>query len=213
MRILSMIALAVLVGLGGTMTVTTDAVADAVAKARKYELTRNNVQKPENVDSTMVSLYGVRLGDSEIDAVEMLVNEKISGVRAEQEGVFVLLWDQSNPTGAMAGVQILDGRVTLIFINNRFVHKTRGIFRRVLTAQSAKEIRELLGPEDFGGRKRHGGHVELPESRLSRELPGTGHQRRIHASVNPPSTSLRYACPENSRRVSGHISEEGMRVG
>ena len=146
MRRLSLIALAVLVGIGGAMTVATD----AMAKPRKYELTRNNVQKPDQVDSTLVSLYGVRLGDPEIEAVEMLVNEKISGVRAEQEGVFVLLWDQSNPTGAMAGVQILDGRVTLIFINNRFVHKTRGIFRRVLTAQSAKEIRELLGPEDFG---------------------------------------------------------------
>ncbi len=144
MRNLSLIALVLLVGLGGTLT------AAAETKVKKYELTRNNVQKPEDIDSTTVSLYGVRLGDSEIDAVEMLINEKISGVRAEQEGVFVLLWDQSNPTGAMAGVQILDGRVTLIFINNRFVHKTRGIFRRVLTAQSANEIRELLGPEDFG---------------------------------------------------------------
>ena len=148
MQRLSLIVLAVLVAIGGAMTVAV--AADTPAKPRKYELTRNNVQKPDQVDSSRVSLYGVRLGDSEIDAVEMLVNEKISGVRAEQEGVFVLLWDQSNPTGAMAGVQILDGRVALIFINNRFVHKTRGIFRRVLTAQSAKEIRELLGPEDFG---------------------------------------------------------------
>ena len=104
MRILSIMALALLVGIGGTMTVTTD----AVAKVKKYELTRNNVQKPEDVDSATVSLYGVRLGDPEIEAVEMLINEKISGVRAEQEGVFVLLWDQSNPTGAMAGVQIMD---------------------------------------------------------------------------------------------------------
>ena len=146
MRILTMIALAVLVGIGGTMTVTTD----ALAKVKKYELTRNNVQKPENIDSTTVSLFGVRLGDPEIEAVEMLINEKISGIRAEQEGVHLLLWDQSNPTGPMAGVQITDGRVDLIWISNRFVHKTRGIFRRVLTAQSAKEIRDLLGPEDFG---------------------------------------------------------------
>lgn len=140
---LSLIGLALLVGLGGPLLAT-----DAVAK--KYELTRNNLQNPEEIDSTTISLYGVRLGDSEIDAVEMLINEKISGVRAEQEGTFVLLWDQSNPTGAMAGIRITDGRVDLIFISNRFVHKTRGIFRRVLTAQSAQEIRELLGPEDFG---------------------------------------------------------------
>jgi hypothetical protein len=143
MRILTMIAMAVLVGLGGAITATD-------AEARKYELTRNNLQKPAEIDSTTVSLYGVRLGDSEIDAVEILINEKISGVRTEQEGVYVLLWDQSNPTGPMAGVGIRDGRVDYIFINNRFMHKTRGIFRRVLTAESAKEIRELLGPEDYG---------------------------------------------------------------
>lgn len=143
MRILSFIVLALWVGVGGP-SVSTEALA------KKYELTRNNVQKPAEIDSTTISLYGVRLGDSEIDAVEMLINEKISGIRAEQEGVFVLLWDQSNPTGAMAGVRIMDGRVDLIFINNRFVHKIRGIFRRVLTAQSTQEIRELLGPEDFG---------------------------------------------------------------
>ncbi len=118
--------------------------------AKKYDLTRNSINDPNEVDSTQVFLYGVKLGDTEIDAVEELVNGKIPGVRVEQEGVFILLWDQSNPTGAMAGVRITDGRVDLIFINNRFAHKTRGIFRRVLTSQSAKEIRELLGQEDFG---------------------------------------------------------------
>jgi len=121
-----------------------------VAIAKKYELTRNNVQKPQDIDSTQVSLYGVKLGDSEIDAVENLVNSKIAGVRVEQEGVYILLWDQSNPVGTMAGVGIIDGKVNLIFINNRFAYKTRGIFRRVLTSQSTKEIRDLLGPETYG---------------------------------------------------------------
>jgi hypothetical protein len=120
------------------------------ALAKKYDLTRNSINDPNEIDSTQVSLYGVKLGDSEIDAVEEMVNGKIPGVRVEQEGVFILLWDQANPTGAMAGVRITDGKVDLLFINNRFAHKTRGIFRRVLTAQSAKEIRELLGAEDFG---------------------------------------------------------------
>jgi hypothetical protein len=50
----------------------------------------------------------------------------------------------------MAGVRIMDGRVDLIFINNRFAYKTRGIFRRVLNAKSANQIRELLGKEDYG---------------------------------------------------------------
>ncbi|RMH06275.1 MAG: hypothetical protein D6704_07675 [Nitrospirae bacterium] len=118
--------------------------------ARKYELTRNNIQNPADIDGTQVSLYGVKLGDSEVDAIEKLINQRIPGVRAEQEGVFIMLWDQSNPTGSMAGVELRDGKVTLIYINNRFAYKTRGIFRRVLTAQSAEEIRELLGPEDWG---------------------------------------------------------------
>ena len=89
------------------------------------------------------------MGDSEIQAVESLVEQRLPGVRAEQEGTFILLWDKENPTGAMAGVRITDGKVDLIFINNRFAKKVRGIFRHVLGAMTLKEIRDLLGPEDF----------------------------------------------------------------
>ncbi|RMH32547.1 MAG: hypothetical protein D6690_13755 [Nitrospirae bacterium] len=122
----------------------------APALAVPYELTRNNVEDPNAIDAREISLYKVKLGDPESKAIELLVEEKIPGVRAEQEGVFILLWDKRNPTGAMAGVRIMDGKVDLIFINNRFAHKTRGIFRRVLTAKSADQIRQLLGPEDYG---------------------------------------------------------------
>lgn len=118
--------------------------------AKKYDLTRNSVEKPEDIDSKEIYLYGVKLGDTEIDAVEMLVNSKISGVRVEQEASFIFLWDQSNPTGTMAGVELTDGKVGLIFITKKFAYKTRGIFRRVLTSESVKEIRDLLGPEDYG---------------------------------------------------------------
>ena len=124
------------------------AITDAMAK--KYELTRNSISKPGEVNSKEVSLYRVKIGDSEIDAVETLVNEKIPGVRVEQVGRFVTMWDQSNPTAPMAGVQITDGKVDLIFINNRFSHKTRGIFRQILTAESVKEIRDTMGPEEYG---------------------------------------------------------------
>ena len=123
-------------------------ITDAMAK--KYELTRNSVSDPAEINSKEISLYQVKLGDSEIDAIEMLVNEKIPGVRVEQVGNFVTIWDQANPTAPMAGVQITDGKVDLIFINNRFSHKTRGIFRRVLTAETVKEIRDLMGPEEYG---------------------------------------------------------------
>jgi D-amino peptidase len=117
--------------------------------AAKYELTRNSVESAKDVDAKDISLFRVKLGDSEAIAVESLVEQKLSGVRAEQEGAFILLWDKENPTGAMAGVRITDGKVDLIFINNRFAHKVRGIFRHILGASTMKEIRDLLGPEDF----------------------------------------------------------------
>lgn len=120
-----------------------------LALAKKYELTRNSIEDPTDISAGEISLYRVKLGDPEAKAVEMLVEERISGVRAEQEGTFILLWDKQKPTGAMAGVRIMDGKVDLIFVNNRFAHKVRGIFRRVLNSKTAQEIRELLGKEDF----------------------------------------------------------------
>ena len=119
------------------------------AFAARYELTRNSIQDPKVIDAADISLYQVKLGDPEAKAVELLIEEKIAGIRAEQEGTFILLWDKSKPTGAMAGVRIVDGKVDLIFMNDRFSPKVRGIFRTVLTSKTAKEIRELLGNEDF----------------------------------------------------------------
>ncbi len=121
----------------------------SLAFGSRYELTRNSIKDPKMIDAAEISLYQVKLGDSEAKAVETLIEEKIAGIRAEQEGTFILLWDKSKPTGAMAGVRIVDGRVDLIFMNDRFSHKVRGIFRTVLTASTAKEIRDLLGKEDF----------------------------------------------------------------
>jgi len=118
--------------------------------AARYELTRNNIEDPNKINSMDVSLYRVKLGDAEETAIEYLVEDKISGIRVEQEGTFILLWNKGNPTGAMAGVGLMDGKVNLIFINNRFAYKTRGLFRRVLNAKSTKEVRELLGKEDYG---------------------------------------------------------------
>jgi hypothetical protein len=121
-----------------------------VAKAEPYELSKNDVMDPKNVKSTDISLFGVKLGDPESKAYDILVNEKIPGVKAEQEATFILLLDQRKPTGPMAGVRLLDGKVDLIFINNRFAYKARGIFRNVLNSESPDEIRKLLGKEDYG---------------------------------------------------------------
>ena len=118
--------------------------------AEPYELSKNDVMEPKGISSESVSLFGVKLGDSEAKALDVLVNEKISGIKAEQEATFIFLLDQRKPTGPMAGVRVQDGKVDLIFINNRFSHKTRGIFRNVLNSESPDDIRKLLGKEEYG---------------------------------------------------------------
>jgi D-amino peptidase len=115
-----------------------------------YELSKNDVMDPKVLKSPDISLFGVKLGDSEAKALDTLVNEKIPGVKVEQEALFIFLLDQRKPTGPMAGVRIQDGKVDLIFINNRFSYKTRGIFRNVLNSESPDDIRKLLGKEEYG---------------------------------------------------------------
>lgn len=119
------------------------------AGAEPYELSKNDVMDPKTFKSTDISLFGVKLGDPESKAFDILINEKIPGVKAEQEATFILLLDQRKPTGPMAGVRVLDGKVDLIFINNRFAHKARGIFRNILNSESPDEIRKLLGKEEY----------------------------------------------------------------
>ena len=121
-----------------------------VVGAEPYELSKNDVMDPKTFKSMDISLFGVKLGDPESKALDILVNEKIPGVKAEQEATFVLLLDQRKPTGPMAGIRLLDGKVDLIFINNRFAYKVRGVFRSVLNSESPDEIRKLLGKEDSG---------------------------------------------------------------
>lgn len=120
------------------------------AHAEPYELSKHDVTEAASISSAAISLFGIKLGDSETTAIETLVNGTISGVKAEQEAAFIFLLDQRKPTGPMAGVRIQDGKVDLIFINNRFAHKTRGIFRNVLNSESPDDIRKLLGKEDYG---------------------------------------------------------------
>ena len=115
-----------------------------------YELSKNDVMDPKAIKSPDISLYGVKIGDSESKAMDVLVNEKIPGIKVEQEALFIFLVDQRKPTGPMAGVRVQDGKVDLIFINNRFAYKTRGLFRNVLNSESPEDIRKLLGHEDYG---------------------------------------------------------------
>lgn len=118
--------------------------------AEPYELSKNDLMDPKVFKSSDISLFGVKLGDPESKAYDVLVNEKIPGVKTEQEATFILLLDQRKPTGPMAGVRLMDGKVDLIFINNRFAYKARGLFRNVLNSESPDDIRKILGKEDYG---------------------------------------------------------------
>jgi hypothetical protein len=118
--------------------------------AEPYELSKNDIMDPKAIKSQEVSLFGIKLGDPESKAIDVLVNEKIPGIKTEQEATFIFLLDQRRPTGPMAGVRVQDGKVDLIFINNRFAYKTRGIFRNVLNSESPDDVRKLLGKEDYG---------------------------------------------------------------
>jgi len=118
--------------------------------AEPYELSKNDVMDAKNIKSPEISLFGVKLGDSEAKALDVLVNEKIPGIKVEQEALFIFLLDQRKPTGPMAGVRVQDGKVDLIFVNNRFAYKTRGLFRNVLNSESPEDVRKLLGQEDYG---------------------------------------------------------------
>jgi D-amino peptidase len=122
----------------------------APALAEPYELSKNDVMDPKAIKSPDISLFGVKIGDSEARAMDVLVNEKIPGIKVEQEALFIFLVDQRKPTGPMAGVRVQDGKVDMIFINNRFAYKTRGLFRNVLNSESPEDIRKLLGQEDYG---------------------------------------------------------------
>ena len=122
----------------------------ALVSAEPYELSKNDVTDPKGIVSQDVSQFGIRLGYDEGKALEGLVNEKLPGIKAEQEATFIFLLDQRKPTGPMAGVRVQDGKVDLIFINNRFAFKTRGIFRNVLNSESPDDVRKLLGKEDYG---------------------------------------------------------------
>mgnify|MGYP003480381526 FL=1 len=122
----------------------------AMVSAGPYELSKDDLTDPKGIASPDVSLFGIKLGDDEGKALEGLVNEKIPGIKAEQEATFIFLLDQRKPTGPMAGVRVQDGKVDLIFINNRFAYKTRGIFRNVLNSESPDDVRKLLGKEDYG---------------------------------------------------------------
>ena len=53
--------------------------------AEPYELSKTDVMDPKIFKSSDIALFGVKLGDPESKAYDVLVNEKIPGVKTEQE--------------------------------------------------------------------------------------------------------------------------------
>ena len=123
-------------------------VATAVGAA-PYELTETEVMDPAQVNPADVSLFGIKLGDSETKVKENLIRIKIPGVKVEVQDVFVMLFDKRSPSVAMAGVGLMDGKVNYIYINQKFAHLAAGVFRLVLRGEGLDEARKLLGKEEF----------------------------------------------------------------
>jgi D-amino peptidase len=117
--------------------------------AEPYELTESEVADLAKFNIPEVSLFGIKLGDPEERVKENLIKIKIPGVKVEVQDVYVMLYDKRNPSNAMAGIRLTDGKVDYIFVNQRFAHLAAGVLRQVLRGEGADEARKLLGKEDF----------------------------------------------------------------
>ena len=121
----------------------------SAVNAEQYELTESEVMDIAHFNTTDVSLFGIKIGDSEAKVKQNLIKIKIPGVKVEVQDVFVMLYDRRNPSNAMAGVRLMDGKVDYIFITQRFAHLAAGVFRLVLRGEGIEETRKLLGKEEF----------------------------------------------------------------
>ena len=118
------------------------------ANAESYELTESEVMDSTKFNTPDVSLFGIKIGDTEAKVRDKLLKSKIPGVRAEVQDVFVMFYDKRSPSNAMAGVRVMDGKVDYIYINQRFAHLAAGVFRLVLRGDGIEEARKLLGKEE-----------------------------------------------------------------
>jgi hypothetical protein len=119
------------------------------ASAEPYELTESEVMDLAQFNTPDVSLFGIKLGDTEDKVKERLIKIKLPGIKVEVQDVFVMLYDKRSPSNAMAGVRLMDGKVDYIFFNQRFAHLAAGVFRLLLRGEGIDDARKLLGKEDF----------------------------------------------------------------
>ena len=122
-----------------------------IARADSYELTTINRVDLEALRVTDISLFGVKLNDPARKASTLLLHRKISGIQAELAGIgaerghaFIFLFDPDEPTGPIAGIELFNEKVNLIFINKRFAKKVPGIFRIILEGGHHTDVHRLL---------------------------------------------------------------------
>src|SRR5260370_37142123 len=84
------------------------------ANAEQYELTESEVMDVAKFNTTDVSLFGIKIGDSEAQVKDNLIKIKIPGEKVEVQDVFVMLYDKRSPSNPMAGVPLMDGQVAYI---------------------------------------------------------------------------------------------------
>ena len=119
------------------------------ASAAPYELTESEVMELAQFNTPEVSLFGIKLGDTEEKVKANLIKMKLPGIKVEVQDVYVMLFDKKSPSNAMAGLRLTDGKVDYIFINQRFAHLAAGLFRLILRGEGLEEARKLLGKEEF----------------------------------------------------------------
>src|SRR3989442_7952752 len=94
----------------------------SAVNAEQYELTESEVMDIAHFNTTDVSLFGIKIGDSEAKVKQNLIKIKIPGVKVEVQDVFVMLYDKRNPSNAMAGVRLSEGKGDFFFFSQPFVH-------------------------------------------------------------------------------------------
>lgn len=136
-----------LIGSAGVVALVVMGVQGAIAQP--YELSETDIQELAQFNIPEVSLFGVKLGDSEEQVKTNLIKGKLPGIKVDVQDVYVMLYDKKNPSFPMAGLRLMDGKVDYLFINQRFAHLAAGVFRQILRGEGVDETRKLLGKEEF----------------------------------------------------------------
>src|SRR3989449_9571562 len=80
----------------------------SAVNAEQYELTESEVMDIAHFNTTDVSLFGIKIGDSGAKVKQNLIKIKIPGVKVEVQDVFGIVYDRRNPSNPLAGARRTD---------------------------------------------------------------------------------------------------------